>query len=317
MNKTKKQIAFNIFATFGVLSLLALCIYSCIYIYTPKVLAYVESSYECTLISQNEYYMGSGFYDSNMIYDYTFDNNKHGVTLKYIYSFGRSLEFDSFIFTFCNYNGILDEVFDYTVSAFSLNVAIEGEYDSGASLGYELSQMFNFVRRNNEMQSYFSWSEAEDYYGCGSYLINFHSSQEIYHEGYLALYVYIQFEDMPTSTWNSFKSYFIMDSKYEKTGVIQVLNVGVVESEGSYNNGWLQGYEQGKGLSNQAQYDAGYTAGVQAGGNIGSWLAGIGEAPLTLIKSLFNIEIFGINLNTIVFSLLGALVVIKLIRLFI
>ena len=92
----------------------------------------------------------------------------------------------------------------------------------------------------------------------------------------------------------------------------------------SSDDAFAMGYEKGRidtqkymqGLIANAR-EQGYNEGLSAQGSFWSYFASIGEAPLTILKQMFDIEILGVSMNTFVFSILGALAVIKIIRLFI
>lgn len=108
------------------------------------------------------------------------------------------------------------------------------------------------------------------------------------------------------------------------TGYIYTLNVTiqdfddqVVYNDG-YNTGYTTGYDDGKNDGIQVGYDNGYTQGYGQGQydgtNFTTLLFSIADVPLYYLKSLFNIELFGVKVYTAVFGLLTFCVVTWLIR---
>lgn len=87
-----------------------------------------------------------------------------------------------------------------------------------------------------------------------------------------------------------------------------------------YNNGYEAGYTAAIG-DNQSSYDSGYAAGVAESGNqsavansIFDGIIRIGILPVQFFLSVFNFQVFGINVSVIITSLLAVAITVILIR---
>lgn len=91
-----------------------------------------------------------------------------------------------------------------------------------------------------------------------------------------------------------------------------------------YYSGYQNGYNQGKLETSQKAYENGYQEGYSKGYNKGSsdqqslygYIAAIGEAPANMIQEMFNFEIMGVNVSTVIFALLTTALVVILLKKF-
>lgn len=94
-------------------------------------------------------------------------------------------------------------------------------------------------------------------------------------------------------------------------------------SDGSlegYDNGYREGYDEGKDdgldLGRLQGYNEGYVAGAQSTGNPSfmGLFTSIADTPILMIRRLFGFEIFGTSALAVVFSLLTAFIIIKIVK---
>ena len=88
----------------------------------------------------------------------------------------------------------------------------------------------------------------------------------------------------------------------------------IMSSVDAYNNG----YEQGTNYGKQIGYDEGFSAGVSSvdisGSNYQKLLWTIGATPFESFKTIWNVDIFGLNISGIILGGLMALLVLYLIK---
>lgn len=119
---------------------------------------------------------------------------------------------------------------------------------------------------------------------------------------------------------------------YSPNGMVRYSSYSVTDSS-SYNEAYNSGYADGNKYGQQLGYDNGYSAGNEAGSASGysagyaegvaasntySFSALIGsviDVPLHVFKSMFDFEVFGVNLTTFFLSLLTVCIIIKLVSL--
>ena len=118
-----------------------------------------------------------------------------------------------------------------------------------------------------------------------------------------------------------------------QTGVGQYINsipfniyfCGGAERNIGYLNGYNAGYEQGKndgyqnGLSvgNQQGYQTGYADGLAfatQNSTFNSLFGAIADTPVIFLRSLFNFDLFGMNMFIIIMSLITGLIVIYIVK---
>lgn len=75
-----------------------------------------------------------------------------------------------------------------------------------------------------------------------------------------------------------------------------------------YNAGKTEGYNTG--------YSEGYNKGSADQQNLFGYIAAIGEAPANMIQEMFNFEIMGVNVSTVIFALLTTALVVILLKKF-
>lgn len=85
-----------------------------------------------------------------------------------------------------------------------------------------------------------------------------------------------------------------------------------------YQNGYYQGSQETYNNAYQKGYNTGYSKGYdQASKDIGNffgYIAAIGEAPANMIQEMFNFEIMGIDVSTVIFALLTTALVVILLK---
>ena len=82
-------------------------------------------------------------------------------------------------------------------------------------------------------------------------------------------------------------------------------NAGVQSQQGNISNAYNQGY------------NAGYAAGTAGSTNLGNILLSAGGVPFETLKSIFDFDLLGINISSLIMSILTAAVAIWLVKLFI
>lgn len=131
----------------------------------------------------------------------------------------------------------------------------------------------------------------------------------------------------PTKSINkiiiSYQSIDYCGNIYNPTG--SVYNDGYVNgyNEGK-NTGYIDGYTNGKTEGKSEGYQNGYNTGYSEGydkaskdiGNFFGFIASIGEAPANMIQEMFNFEIMGVNVSTVIFALLTTALVVILLKKF-
>lgn len=114
--------------------------------------------------------------------------------------------------------------------------------------------------------------------------------------------------------------------QYEHTmqGSMELYRIEAKTSQGglqsSYNNGYIAGQESMKGAINIAReegYKSGYTAGAQQASSLGNILLGIGGVPFETLQSILDFDLLGINISSLVMSILTAAIAIWIVKLFI
>ena len=96
------------------------------------------------------------------------------------------------------------------------------------------------------------------------------------------------------------------------------------QDENAYNTGYNTGYNDGvqsqQGNITQAHqqgYNEGYAAGTAGSTNLGNILLSVGGVPFETLKSIFDFDLLGINISSLIMSILTAAVAIWLVKLFI
>lgn len=129
-----------------------------------------------------------------------------------------------------------------------------------------------------------SWDMNKPVIMCSPYTYVFHSSASQYNVDFY----YLSFSNlMPEGNWQS--GY---NSGY-KTGLKDGESTG-------YGNGYNDGYQDGLTLSDY--------------GSLGGLFGTIADTPIIMIKSLFNFELFGMNVFVAIMSLLTGLIVLYIVK---
>lgn len=121
------------------------------------------------------------------------------------------------------------------------------------------------------------------------------------------VYQLTNYDDQPTFHF-AIGSYMMDDPNYFST-YQNGYNTG-------YTEGHTNGYQEGLNASTQTAYDSGFEAGKQYGITLGGQatftglFGAIADTPIIMLRSLFNFDLFGMNMFIIIMSLLTGIIVI-------
>lgn len=90
--------------------------------------------------------------------------------------------------------------------------------------------------------------------------------------------------------------------------------------QGNYQEGYQNGVQSQQPIISSAReegYNSGYAAGAQQTSSLGNILLGIGGVPFETLQSIFNFDLLGINISSLVMSILTAAIAIWIVKLFI
>lgn len=88
----------------------------------------------------------------------------------------------------------------------------------------------------------------------------------------------------------------------------------------AYEKGYIAGQNSMTGQINSARdegYNSGYAAGSQQASSLGNILLGIGGVPFETLQSIFDFDLLGINISSLIMSILTAAIAIWIVKLFI
>lgn len=91
-------------------------------------------------------------------------------------------------------------------------------------------------------------------------------------------------------------------------------------ASGAYDKGYIDGKNSMIGQINSARdegYNSGYTAGAQQASSLGNILLGIGGVPFETLQSIFDFDLLGVNISSLIMSILTAAIAIWIVKLFI
>nr|DAP12898.1 MAG TPA: hypothetical protein [Inoviridae sp.] len=93
-----------------------------------------------------------------------------------------------------------------------------------------------------------------------------------------------------------------------------------LDFQGNYQAGYQNGVQSQQPIINSARkegYNSGYAAGAQQTSSLGNILLGIGGVPFETLQSIFDFDLLGINISSLVMSILTAAIAIWIVKLFI
>lgn len=126
----------------------------------------------------------------------------------------------------------------------------------------------------------------------------------------------------PSTNFDFFNFYFLVgartddDSSYYRQGY----NAGYSDGQSAgYNTGYTEGqsagYTEGYRVGSQDGYREGYYAGISLSGNdFHSLFNAIADTPILMIRSLFNFDLFGMNVFVAIMTMLTGIVVIYVVK---
>lgn len=106
----------------------------------------------------------------------------------------------------------------------------------------------------------------------------------------------------------------------ESTSITIEYRANPGSNESSYNQGFINGQNSMQSTINSAReegYNSGYTAGAQQTSSLGNILLGIGGVPFETLQSIFDFDLLGVNISSLVMSILTAAIAIWIVKLFI
>lgn len=111
-----------------------------------------------------------------------------------------------------------------------------------------------------------------------------------------------------------------IEDNTESTSIVIEYRANPGSNETSYNQGYTNGQNSMQTAINSARdegYNSGYAAGSQQASSLGSILLGIGGVPFETLQSIFDFDLLGINISSLVMSILTAAIAIWIVKLFI
>lgn len=93
-----------------------------------------------------------------------------------------------------------------------------------------------------------------------------------------------------------------------------------LDFQGSYQAGYQSGVQSQQPAISSAReegYNSGYAAGAQQTSSLGNILLGIGGVPFETLQSIFDFDLLGVNISSLVMSILTAAIAIWIVKLFI
>lgn len=106
----------------------------------------------------------------------------------------------------------------------------------------------------------------------------------------------------------------------ESTSIVVEYRANPGSNETSYNQGYINGQNSMQGKINSARdegYNSGYAAGAQQTSSLGNILLGIGGVPFETLQSILDFDLLGVNISSLVMSILTAAIAIWIMKLFI
>lgn len=125
---------------------------------------------------------------------------------------------------------------------------------------------------------------------------------------------YVSLSWQCTDIWKN----FFVDSETRDI-IIEVRTTENAESN-AYDQGYVAGANSQRPAINEARqegYNKGYAAGMQQTSSLGNILLGIGGVPFETLQSIFDFDLLGVNISSLVMSILTAAIAIWIVKLFI
>lgn len=111
-----------------------------------------------------------------------------------------------------------------------------------------------------------------------------------------------------------------IENNPESTSITIEYRANPGSNESSYNQGFVNGQNSMQSTINSAReegYNSGYAAGAQQTSSLGNILLGVGGVPFETLKSIFDFDLLGVNISSLVMSILTAAIAIWIVKLFI
>lgn len=111
-----------------------------------------------------------------------------------------------------------------------------------------------------------------------------------------------------------------IENNPESTSITIEYRANPGSNESSYNQGFVNGQNSMQSTISSAReegYNSGYAAGAQQTSSLGNILLGIGGVPFETLQSIFNFDLLGVNISSLVMSILTAAIAIWIVKLFI
>lgn len=111
-----------------------------------------------------------------------------------------------------------------------------------------------------------------------------------------------------------------IENNPESTSIVIEYRANPGSNETSYGQGYINGQNSMQEKVNSAReegYNSGYAAGAQQTSSLGNILLGIGGVPFETLQSIFDFDLLGINISSLVMSILTAAIAIWIVKLFI
>lgn len=161
------------------------------------------------------------------------------------------------------------------------------------------------------------------YYFGGIYTNNFQKGTTSENDG--SIYSYFNLSKCNDFYYGGFIAY---DFTFINTAVADFnfsdIDFYIFSENDSYNDGYVKGFEDGyssgESVGKADGYQSGYTKGYQDGivitdyGSLGKLFGVVADTPVLFIKSLFNFDLFGMNVFVAIMSLLSGLIVLYIIK---
>ena len=105
-----------------------------------------------------------------------------------------------------------------------------------------------------------------------------------------------------------------MAESLDNIGYTRGYNDGHIDG---FNDGYSQGYNEGLTTGNQQGYASGYSEGLafaQQNASFNALFGAVADTPIVFLRSLFNFDLFGMNMFIIIMSLLTGILILYVIK---
>lgn len=301
-----------------------------------------ESATSYYLYNTDSYFTGKAISenDNDIVFTLSISSPAYFTTSNDNYVYSNNTE-DTYIDTEIGGDYVLNPyIFAWSSADFSCSYSYDDRYNQDTTsnpyiMSLNLADNFPYfaVRVDNSLDDSY-WNYISNINGGSSYFMKLYLESGISNNFVATAIVrytpYNGYEDFQSNIY-TYSTYLQLD--VNNAFVIPTINNGLnfvdafyinvdivftlADSTGGYQTGYDTGYTIGYNDGNGAGYSTGYNNGYntgfengsRSGTNFASLLFTIADVPIYYLKSLFNIELFGVKMYTAVMSLLTIMVI--------